>query len=224
MKAISHQEFVTRYLSRKYMLNWSELTEVAHPIVVGGYERNLQKSRIKSLDDNNLEEPLPAGGSCLLASVNLSQYVTNPFTDKAFFDFNEFKKDIKTYVKEMNVVLDEGLPLHPLPEQRESVTKWRQIGLGILGLADAFIKLGIAYGSDESLVLADAIARSMAYEGIKASALLAKEDGAYPGFDKEAVLATDYFKNIADEGLTQLVSAYGLRNSQILTIAPTGSN
>lgn len=206
------------------MLNWSELTEVAHPIVVGGYERNLQKSRIKSLDDNNLEEPLPAGGSCLLASVNLSQYVTNPFTDKAFFDFNEFKKDIKTYVKEMNVVLDEGLPLHPLPEQRESVTKWRQIGLGILGLADAFIKLGIAYGSDESLVLADAIARSMAYEGIKASALLAKEDGAYPGFDKEAVLATDYFKNIADEGLTQLVSAYGLRNSQILTIAPTGSN
>ena len=97
--------------------------------MVGGYERNLQKSRIKSLDDNNLEEPLPAGGSCLLASVNLSEYVVNPFTDKAYFDFDEFKKDIHIYVKEMNVILDEGLPLHPLPEQRASVAKWRQIGL-----------------------------------------------------------------------------------------------
>lgn len=206
------------------MLNWSELTEVAHSIMVGGYERNLQKSRIKSLDDNNLEEPLPAGGSCLLASVNLSEYVVNPFTDKAYFDFDEFKKDIHIYVKEMNVVLDEGLPLHPLPEQRASVAKWRQIGLGILGLADAFIKLGIKYGDDESLVLSDAIGRAMAYEGIKASSMLAKEYGAYPGFDKEAVMSTEYFKNIADQELIALVGVNGLRNSQILTIAPTGSN
>ena len=76
-----------------------------------------------------MEEPLPPGGSCLLSSINLSEYVKNPFTKFAEFDFEEFKKDIPVYVKEMNIVLDEGLPLHPLQEQRDSVAKWRQIGL-----------------------------------------------------------------------------------------------
>lgn len=72
---------------------------------------------------------MPAGGSCLLASLVLSSFVENEFTNKASFDFDGFREAVDIAVREMNIVLDEGLPLHPLQEQRESVAKWRQIGL-----------------------------------------------------------------------------------------------
>lgn len=166
---------------------------------------------------------MPAGGSCLLSSINLSAYVKNAFTPNAEFDFEEFKKDIPIYVKEMNVVLDEGLPLHPLKEQRDSVAKWRQIGLGILGLADMFIKLNIKYGSEKSVELSNKIGKLLSQEAIKASSLLAKEYGKYPGCDINSVLNSDYFKNVSTPELVELITKYGLRNSQILTIAPTGS-
>lgn len=169
------------------------------------------------------EEPLPAGGSCLLSSINLSEYVKNPFTRFAEFDFEEFKKDIPVYVKEMNIVLDEGLPLHPLQEQRESVAKWRQIGLGVMGIADMFIKLGIAYGNADAIDLSNEISKILAQESVKASSLLAKEDGPYPGCDILSVMNTEFYKNIRTPELDSLVATYGLRNSQILTIAPTGS-
>lgn len=77
------------------------------------------------------EEPLPPGGSCLLASLNLSEFVKNPFTPEARFDFDEFAFAVETATEEMNIVLDEGLPLHPLSEQRESVAKWRQMDLAL---------------------------------------------------------------------------------------------
>lgn len=169
------------------------------------------------------EEPLPAGGSCLLSSINLAAYVIDEFTGNAQFDFDSFKRDIPIIVKEMNRVLDEGLPLHPLQEQRDSVTKWRQIGLGILGLADMFVKMGITYGSTTSIAISDRIAKVLAQEAIRASALLAKEEGAYPGFDAEAVIASAFFQNVKTKELESLVRQYGLRNSQLLTIAPTGS-
>ena len=83
-------------------------------------------------------------------------------------------------MKALNEVLDEGLPLHPLEEQRESVRQWRQIGLGIMGLADALIKLGLTYGEEEAVAMCDRIGFAMADTAIAASALLAKEEGAYP--------------------------------------------
>jgi ribonucleoside-diphosphate reductase alpha chain len=169
------------------------------------------------------EQPLPEGGSCLLASINLGAYVLDSFTDKARFDFDSFAKDIPTYVEEMNIVLDEGLPLHPLQVQRDSVTKWRQIGLGVMNIAGMFVYLGMEYGSNESIELSDKIGNIMAKAAIKASSLLAKEHGPYPGFSKDAVLNSPFFKYHQDEELYDLVSKYGLRNSQLLTIAPTGS-
>lgn len=170
-----------------------------------------------------MEEPLPANGSCLLSSINLASYVVNPHTKEAYFDFESFANDVPVYVKEMNTILDEGLPLLPLQKQFESVSKWRQIGLGVLGMADAFIRLGIRYGEEKSLVLSDKIGDILAKEALKASALLAKEHGAYPGFDKEAVLNSPFFQYHKTDELEQLVSEYGLRNSQLLTIAPTGT-
>lgn len=169
------------------------------------------------------EEPLPAGGSCLLGSINLSEFVQNPFTDQASFDFDGFKSCVKASVKALNEVLEEGLPLHPLQEQQDSVAKWRQIGLGIMGLADMMIKLGVTYGEEDSLALCDKIGFAMADTAIAASAKLAKEKGAYPACNIEEIIATPFFCANTTEATQELVKKYGLRNSQLLTIAPTGT-
>ena len=169
------------------------------------------------------EEPLPAGGSCLLGSINLSEFVCDPFTDHASFDFDGFKACVKASVKALNEVLEEGLPLHPLEEQRESVADWRQIGLGIMGLADMLIKMGITYGEDDAVSLCDEIGFAMADTAIAASAVLAKKLGAYPKCSIEDIISTPYFQANTSDGTIELVKKYGLRNSQLLTIAPTGT-
>lgn len=165
------------------------------------------------------EEPLPAGGSCLLGSLNLAEFVTN---DKKF-NFEDFKNSVDIAVRALNEVLDEGIELHPLQEQRDSVRDWRQIGLGIFGLADMLIKLDIKYGGEESLTLCNEIGYQMADQAIRTSALLAKELGAYPNYNQSAVLESDYLKENASKETIELVQMYGLHNSQLLTIAPTGS-
>lgn len=169
------------------------------------------------------EEPLPAGGSCLLGSINLSGFVHDPFTDNAAFDYDGFRKCVAASVKALNEVLDEGLPLHPLEEQQESVRKWRQIGLGIMGLADTMIKLGVTYGEEEAVDLCDKIGFAMADAAIAASARLAKEEGAYPACNIDEVMSTEFFLANTTEQTRELVRKYGLRNSQLLTIAPTGT-
>jgi len=169
------------------------------------------------------EEPLPAGGSCLLGSINLAEFVIAPFTKNAKFDFDKFIIAVKIATKALNEVLDEGLPIHTLKEQRESVEDWRQIGLGIMGLHDMLIKLGIQYGSEESIDLCDEIGLDMINASMQESALLAKEFGSYPKFKLDKILASPFFKENALHDTVELIKQYGLRNSQLLTVAPTGS-
>lgn len=164
------------------------------------------------------EEPLPSGGSCCLASLNLAEFV-----DNNSFNYFKFTEAVDIAVKALNEVLDEGMSLHPLQEQKDSVRDWRQIGLGIFGLADMLIKLDIKYGSEESITLCNEIGYQMANQAIRTSALLAKEFGAYPNYNQEAVLASKYLTENATLETIKMVSSYGLRNSQLLTIAPTGS-
>ena len=164
------------------------------------------------------EEPLPAGGSCLLGSINLAEFACD-----TGFDFESFKHCVKSSVIALNEVLDEGLLLHPLKEQRESVYDWRQIGLGIFGLADLLIKLGIKYGSPEAIDLCDMIGHTMADMAIKTSSVLAKEYGVYPKYKPEAVEQSAFYSKNALGETKELVESFGLRNSQLLTIAPTGS-
>lgn len=159
------------------------------------------------------EEPLPAGGSCLLGALNLAQFVVD-----GKFDFDDFKVAVDTAVVGLNEVLEEGLPLHPLEEQRRSVNDWRQIGLGIMGLADMLIKMKIAYGSVASLMLCEKIASTMLRTAFKTSVRLGEELGSYPMFKKEHITATEFYKkNLSD------IECNALRNSQLLTIAPTGT-
>jgi ribonucleoside-diphosphate reductase alpha chain len=169
------------------------------------------------------EEPLPAGGSCLLGSINLSEFVTEPFTQHATFDNDKFKECVRDCVVGLNEVLEEGLPLHPLEQQKESVSKYRQIGLGVMGIADMLIKLGIRYGSDEAVKLCEELSNMMLNEAVKQSALLAKEYVPFEKYNEEVIFNSKFFINNISDEVKELVREYGLRNSQLLTIPPTGS-
>ena len=169
------------------------------------------------------EEPLPAGGSCLLGSINLSEFVKVGSNNGNYFDFEDFKNAVSSSVIALNEVLDEGLLLHPLKEQQDSVRDWRQIGLGIFGLADMLVKLGIRYGSDEAVELCDKIGFDMANQAIKTSAAMASESGTFPQYKSDAVAQSGYLKLNTTDDTKDKVSLYGLRNSQLLTIAPTGT-
>lgn len=147
----------------------------------------------------------------MLGAINLSAFVEN-----GEFDYTSFEKTITIAVKALNDVLDEGMMKHPLKEQRDSVRDWRQIGLGIMGLADMLIKMGMRYGSVDSIDLCDKIGGILASKAIFASAKLAQDEGAYPKFDRR-VYDTNFYQ----------LHCFGeyrpIRNSQLLTIAPTGT-
>ena len=166
------------------------------------------------------EEPLPAGGSCLLGSINLSAFVS----ENGVFNYTDFSNTVKIAVEALNEVLDEGQPLHPLEEQRNSVHDWRQIGLGIMGLADMLIKMHIPYGSAESLEVCNKIGEVFAKQAIEESLGLAMSDGAFPKCSGEKIVKSPFiFRNITSELIAKEIQEYGLRNSQLLTIAPTGT-
>ena len=163
------------------------------------------------------EEPLPAGGSCLLSSINLSAFVK----DKEF-DFDDFGETVANGVIYLNEVLEEGLSLHPLEEQRQSVADWRQIGLGIMGLADMLIKMELPYDSEQARQLCEEIGLVMADQALYTSAFLARHNGPYNNY-KSCVQKSEFLKNNTCESTREAIEAYGLRNSQLLTIAPTGT-
>lgn len=173
------------------------------------------------------EEPLPAGGSCLLGSINLAEFVTK----ERKLDLISLRETIRVAVIALNEVLDEGLPLHPLQEQRDSVAEWRQIGLGVMGLADMLIKLRVKYGSTTSRSILESIGHELIMTALETSSILAANCGPYPKFNRDYVIRTPFFKNLDSGDMNDLrfqslhddICKYGLRNSQLLTCAPTGS-
>lgn len=170
------------------------------------------------------EEPLPAGGSCLLGSINLSKFVINPFTKNASIDWNDLETTVVGATMALNQVLIEGLTLHPLSIQQETVRDWRQIGLGTMGLAEMLIKLGIKYGSPESINLIEEVYKTIATTSVYESLSLAKEYGCFPTCDKEKLVQSSFIKALKlPVGIIDEIREYGLYNSQLLTCAPTGS-
>lgn len=191
---------------------------------------NIKNWNLLSNDDNFeyagtnpcAEEPLPAGGSCLLGSINLSEFVCDPYTDKPEFDMATYRTTIRRAVRALNDVLDEGLPLHPLQIQRDTVRDWRQIGLGVFGIADMLVKMGLDYGSEKARKFCVIIADALASTAISESVELARKFGAYPKYTNK-VFDTPYIKHIFFDENRERYKDVGLRNSQILTIAPTGT-
>ena len=168
------------------------------------------------------EQPLGRYMSCLLGSLNLAEFVKD-----GDFDFADFGAAIKIAVEGLNEVLDEGISFLPLEKQKEAARDWRNIGLGIMGLADALIKMKIRYGSKEAIEVSEMIANYMAKSAIATSLELAMRVGAYPKCQPEKIVETPFFKNLYDEEsdfeFINLVKKYGLRNCALLTIAPTGT-
>lgn len=170
------------------------------------------------------EETLPAGGSCLLGALNLSEFVNDPFGKKPAFNLPEFRKAVNIAVDALNKVLDEGLELHPLQIQRDSVRDWRQIGLGIMGFADTLVKMRIPYGSKRCMNLINVIGKELVNTGLQQSAILAGNKGAFVKYNKDYILNSNFIKReCITEKTKDLIKLYGLRNSQLFTIAPTGS-
>ena len=172
------------------------------------------------------ELPLPNYGSCNLGNVNLSAYVKNPFTDMAEFDFVALTKDIPIYVKALNDVLLEGREYHPIQEQRDAIAKYRQIGLGVTGLADMLIKMKITYGSEEACQLISKVYDIIINQSVIASVDYAVDNNydSYEGFSVKDFCTCQFAENTLKRETKEYVKAKGkVFNSQFLTIPPTGS-
>lgn len=169
---------------------------------------------------------LPDYGSCNLGNINLSAYVKEPFEEKAWFDFTSLTQDIPIYVKALNDVLIEGKEYHPLRKQRDAIRDYRQIGLGVTGLADMLIKMRIMYGSKEACQLVSEIYRVIINQAVIASVDYAVDNDclSYKGFNVEDFCNCTFAQKVLDKETKEYVKAKGkVYNSQFLTIPPTGS-
>lgn len=169
------------------------------------------------------EQPLSDYSSCLLGSLNLSEFVVDPFTENATFDMVAFKDAIRIVVRAMDDVLEENINRLPLEKQKDKARNWRQVGIGQMGLADMFIKMGITYGDRQSLALSEMIAKTLINEAMKTTALLAEERGTFPKYNYDSLIKSEFYnKNIYND-VKDLVKKYGMRNCALLSIAPTGT-
>ena len=160
--------------------------------------------------------------NCNLSSVNLYNFVSKPFTDKAEFNYIKFKQCLYNAVYIANEVLDYGYDTQPLDENRTCIDDWRSIGIGIFGLADMFVALGIKYGSQKSKDVLDEIMQTMQNATLWASSKYAKEHKPFGKYDRQKTLNCPLLRNIDNE-LHKHIDKYGLANGTLLSIAPTGS-
>ncbi len=169
------------------------------------------------------EQPLPPYGCCDLGPVILTRFVRHAFGFGGVpaFDFEAFEQAVAVQVRALDNVLD--LTHWPLPQQRAEAMAKRRIGVGFTGLGDALVMLGLRYDAAEGREMAARIARRMRDAAYAASVELAREKGAFPKFDADSYLAEGTFASRLDEPLKQAIRAHGLRNSHLLSIAPTGT-
>ncbi len=170
---------------------------------------------------NCAEQPLPPYGCCCLGSINLTNFVKAPFAETAEFDFNAFGKVVETSIRMLDNVLD--ATKWPLEQQREEAAAKRRIGLGFTGLGDALIMLGLRYDAEEARVMAARISEVMRDRSYVASADLARERGAFPLFNADLYLSGGNFASRLPAEVKQKIRTQGLRNSHLLSIAPTGT-
>lgn len=167
------------------------------------------------------EQPLPPYGCCDLGSINLTLFVRDPFTDHARFDFEAFGKVVDVAVRMLDNVLD--VTHWPLPEQQREAMSKRRVGLGFTGLGDALIMLGKRYDTEEARLTASEISRYLRDRAYTASVELAKERGAFPLFNPDLYLTGGNFASRLPAELKALIRKHGIRNSHLLSIAPTGT-
>jgi len=163
------------------------------------------------------EQVLPHNGSCLLGSINLTQFINNKNDD---WDYEKLGKYIPTIVRLMDNVIDNTN--YPLDIQKKEMDSKRRIGCGYVGYGSALLMMKIRYGSKRALHITDQLSDFVTNHLYMASASLAKEKGAFPLFDKEKYLAGNFVKNLS-KSTRDLIAMHGLRNSHLTSIQPTGN-
>ena len=166
------------------------------------------------------EQPLPPYGACLLGAINLTKFVLNPFTEIASIDWERLEETIKVAVRMLDNVIENSE--FPLEKQKQEALDKRRLGLGITGLANMLAMLRSTYGSDESIEITDDLMEFFTNKAYNTSIDLAEEKGAFPLLNKEEYVKSDFIKGL-DDCIADDILKYGIRNSHLTTIAPTGT-
>ncbi len=167
------------------------------------------------------EQPLPPYGCCCLGSIDLTRFINNPFEEDAQFDQAAFAEVARVATRMLDNVLD--VTVWPLPQQQEEARSKRRVGLGYTGLGDALVMLNLRYDTKEARDMARRISELMRDTAYDASVELARERGAFPLFNADLYLSGQTFASRLSPALKERVRAHGLRNSHLLSIAPTGT-
>jgi ribonucleoside-diphosphate reductase alpha chain len=167
------------------------------------------------------EQPLPPYGCCCLGSIDLTRFVTNAFSESATFEFEKFGKNVAVAVRMLDNVLE--VTAWPLEQQRKEAMAKRRVGLGFTGLGDALAMLRLRYDTDEARAMAARISAAMRDSAYEASVDLAKERGAFPLFNADMYLSGGNFASRLPSELKEKIQKSGIRNSHLLSIAPTGT-
>ena len=168
------------------------------------------------------EKPMGPYASCLLGSINLARLVSSAFTSKAKFDIPHLREAVSIAIRFMDNVVDAGR--FPLPAQHDKAQADRQLGLGVTGLADALLMLGIRYGSPEAVLWTDTIMRELTLASYRTSIQLAEEKGAFPTFEADPYLHPKRFAGrMLPKAMQADIRRHGIRNALLVSIAPTGT-
>ncbi|MBP5990127.1 MAG: adenosylcobalamin-dependent ribonucleoside-diphosphate reductase [Piscinibacter sp.] len=167
------------------------------------------------------EQPLPPYGCCCLGSIDLTRFVRDPFEPNAAFDDAAFVKVAKVATRMLDNVLD--VTVWPLPQQQQEARNKRRVGLGFTGLGDALVMLNLRYDTPEARAMARRISETMRDAAYEASSELARERGSFPLFNADLYLSGNTFASRLPQAVKDRIRANGLRNSHLLSIAPTGT-
>jgi ribonucleoside-diphosphate reductase alpha chain len=210
-------------------LNRERFTATVDSLVEDGAETvyDATVGEVHAFDANGIvvhncgEQPLPAYGCCCLGSLDLTRFVRNPFDGNAQFDHAAFTEAATVATRMLDNVLD--ITVWPLPQQQEEARNKRRVGLGFTGLGDALVMLNLRYDTEDARTMASEISATLRDAAYNASVELARERGSFPLFNADLYLSGQSFASRLPSGLKDRIRMHGLRNSHLLSIAPTGT-